>query len=51
MPLVKAIESGIGQTESVVEILWRCGVVDFVTSSLEYSKCDWNVLPERVKVP
>gem|GEM_PF-2575284 len=33
MPLVKAIEHGAEQTESLIEKLRRCGVVDLVTPS------------------
>ena len=42
MPLLKAIEHGIRQTESPVEIPGRCGVVDLVTSYAANSKSVWN---------
>jgi|ETNmetMinimDraft_4_1059912.scaffolds.fasta_scaffold368868_1 hypothetical protein len=42
-----ANERGIGQAESVIVILWRCGVVAVLR---KYGQIFWKVEPKRVIV-
>lgn len=51
MPSVKAIERGTGQTESLSEMIGRCGVVDSANLFLDIPEVGWNAPPERVIVP